>query len=68
MSDKERSSLENMLADIAKALRQAKASLAADSVVDLHSNLKTVHTATTKAKNSVVDVALAFMDAQTVED
>lgn len=64
MSEQQQESLSAMLADVQKALRQAKQSLASGSATNLFANLKTIHNVTTKCKNSVVDMALATMDAE----
>jgi hypothetical protein len=68
MTDDQRTTLTNALEDIQKALRQAKRALKDDHLTDLHSNLKSAHTATSKAKNMTIDVALEIADRNGDDD
>jgi hypothetical protein len=62
LNENELQGLTNLLNDINKAVKTAKECLNNHQASNLYESLKNAHNLITKAKNNIVDYALAHMD------
>lgn len=64
MSAQEKETLKTILAVVQKSVTEAKKALDNGSISAFYEHLKSTHNTVTKAKNTTVDFALAYMDVE----